>query len=99
MGEERSGRRRSRRRSGIADLAFAYPVAFTETLSERFGASLRRGRLGSADILGMLGDDEEERVASVVAILRRSSDEEISEFMRIGQAAALQVSRERAAQE
>jgi hypothetical protein len=99
MSDERERRvsgRRSRRRSGIADLAFAFPMAFTESLTERYGASLPRGRLDSADILEMLGDNEAERVASVVAILRKSSDEDIRQFMRIGQMAVAQVSEERA---
>lgn len=97
--ERRASYRRSRPRSGIADLAVAFPIAFTESLSERFGASLRRGRLDTVDILEMLGDDEAERVASVVELMRNSSDAEISEFMRIGQQAVLQVSEERARQQ
>jgi hypothetical protein len=57
-----------------------------------------RGRLEGADILELLGDSEAERVETVVAMLRKSSQGEINKFMRIGQMAVVQVSQERARQ-
>ena len=91
-------RRRSGRRSGITDLALSYPMAFTESLADSLGGAMGRGKLEGADILDLLGDSEAERVETVVAMLRRSSEDEINEFMRIGQTAVLQVSQERAGQ-
>jgi hypothetical protein len=73
-------------------------MAFTETIAGSFGGVMGRGRLEGADILELLGDSEAERVETVVAMLRQSSDQEINEFMRIGQMAVLQVSQERARQ-
>lgn len=97
-GRERSvSRRRTGRRSGITDLAFAYPMLLSESI-QGFGGSMWRGRLEGADILELLGDNEEERIETVVEMLRQSSDEEINEFLRIGQTAVLQVSQERARQ-
>ena len=89
-------RRRSRRRTGITDLALSYPMAFTESLAGSIGGAMGRGKLEGADILELLGDSEAERVETVVAMLRQSSQDEINEFMRIGQMAVLQVSQERA---
>jgi hypothetical protein len=86
-----------RRRGGIADLAFSYPMMLSD-IAEGLGSSMWRGRLDGADILELLGDDEEERVETVVEMLRQSSDEEINEFMRIGQMAVMRVSQERAEQ-
>ena len=73
-------------------------MAFTESLAGSFGGAMGRGRLEGADILELLGDSEAERVETVVAMLRQSSEDEINEFMRIGQMAVVQVSQERTRQ-
>jgi hypothetical protein len=71
----------------MADLAFLDPFGFLEGL----GSSPR----GGADLLELLGEDEEERVETVVAMLRRSSEEDVSELIRIVQQALERVARER----
>jgi hypothetical protein len=84
-------RRRSVRRTRISDLSIFDPSFFIEGLGS-FGAP----RLDRVDVLELLGEDEEERVETVVAMLRRSSEEDVNELIRIVQQALERVARERA---
>ena len=84
-------RRRSVRRSSITDLGLFDPFGVIEGLGS-FGPRQLRGD----NVLELLGEDEEERVETVVAMLRRSSEEDVNELIRIVQHALERVARERA---
>ena len=83
-------RRRSSRRSRIGDLALLDPFSLIE------GLGLRPTRLRGDDLLELLGEDEEERIDNVVAMLRRSSPEDVNELARIVQLGLARVAEERA---
>jgi len=81
-------RRRSTRRS--MDLGLLDPFS----LLESFG-SVRPQRLRGEDILDLLGEDEEERIGNVTAMLRRTSQEDVDELIRIVQQALARIAEER----
>lgn len=87
-----SRRRSSGRRSVITDITdftIFDPWLITDGLS-----SFGRPRPGN--LLEMLGQDREERVETVAAMIRESSDDDVAEVMRIVQEAMGVVAAERA---
>ena len=56
--------------------------------------SFRPHRLRGEDILDLLGEDEEERIDNVTAMLRRSSEEDVDELLRIVQQAMVRLGEE-----
>ena len=85
-------RRRSARRSRIGDLALLDPFSLIE------GLGLRPTRIRGADLLELLGEDEDERIDNVAAMIRRSSQDDVNELARIVQQAIGRVAEERASQ-
>ena len=84
-------RRRSTRRSRT-DLGLLDPFS----ILDGFALSMSPRRLRGEDILDLLGEDEEERVENVTAMLRRSSEEDVNELIRVVQQAMARVAEERA---
>jgi hypothetical protein len=76
----------------IGDLALLDPFNLID------GLGLRPTRLRGADLLDLLGEDEDERIDNVVAMLRRTSPEDVNELARIVQQALGRVAEERASQ-
>ena len=76
----------------IGDFALLDPLSLIESLN------LRPSRLRGADLLELLGEDEDERIDNVMAMLRRSSPEDVNELARIVQQALQRVAEERASQ-
>ena len=76
----------------LGDLGLLDPFSLVE------GLGLRPTRLRGADLLELLGDDEDERIENVMAMLRRSSPEDVNELARIVQQALQRVAEERASQ-
>jgi hypothetical protein len=76
----------------LGDLGLLDPFSLVD------GLGLRPTRLRGADLLDLLGEDEDERVENVMAMLRRSSPEDVSELARIVQQALQRVAQERASQ-
>ena len=77
-----SRRRSAVRRPSVLDLLD--PRFYADELGS-FSPSLRRQSV--ADLLDLLGDDEDERVEAATALLRRSSNEERQELLAIVQRA------------
>jgi hypothetical protein len=77
----------------IGELALLDPFSLID------GLGLRPTRLRGADLLDLLGEDEDERIGNVVAMLRRTSPEDVNELARIVQQALGRVAEERASQE
>jgi hypothetical protein len=84
-------RRRSTRGSRT-DLGLLDPFSILDGLA----SSMSPRRLRGEDILELLGEDEEERVENVTAMLRRSSEEDVNELIRVVQQAMARVAQERA---
>ena len=76
----------------LGDLGLLDPFSLVE------GLGLRPTRLRGADLLELLGEDEDERIENVMAMLRRSSPEDVNELARIVQQALQRVAEERANQ-
>lgn len=76
----------------LGDLGLLDPFSLVE------GLGLRPTRLRGADLLELLGEDEDERIENVSAMLRRSSPEDVNELARIVQQALQRVAQERASQ-
>ena len=76
----------------LGDLGLLDPFSLVE------GLGLRPTRLRGADLLELLGEDEDERIENVMAMLRRSSPEDVNELARIVQQALQRVAQERASQ-
>ena len=76
----------------MGDLALLDPFSLIE------GLGLRPTRLRGDDLLELLGEDEDERIDNVVAMLRRSSPEDVNELARIVQQALARVAGERGSQ-
>ena len=76
----------------LGDLGLLDPFSLVD------GLGLRPTRLRGADLLDLLGEDEDERVENVMAMLRRSSPEDVNELARIVQQALQRVAQERASQ-
>lgn len=76
----------------LGDLGLLDPFSLVE------GLGLRPTRLRGADLLELLGEDEDERIENVMAMLRRSSPEDVNELARIVQQALQRVAEERASQ-
>lgn len=76
----------------MGDLALLDPFSLIE------GLGLRPTRLRGDDLLELLGEDEDERIDNVVAMLRRSSPEDVNELARIVQEALARIAEERAGQ-
>ena len=76
----------------MGDLALLDPFSLIE------GLGLRPARLRGADLLELLGEDEDERIDNVVAMLRRSSPEDVNELARIVQEALARLAEERGSQ-
>lgn len=76
----------------MGDLALLDPFSLIE------GLGLRPTRLRGADLLELLGQDEDERIDNVVTMLRRSSREDVNELARIVQQALARVAEERGSQ-
>ena len=85
-------RRRSSRRSTLGEFGLLDPFSLIE------GLGLRPTRLRGDDLLELLGEDEDERIDNVVAMLRRSSPEDVKELTRIVQQALARIAEERASQ-
>ena len=73
----------------LGDLGLLDPFSLFE------GLTVRPSRLRGADLLELLGEDEDERIENVTAMLRRTSEEDVSELARIVQQALQRVARER----
>ena len=76
----------------LGDLGLIDPFSLMD------GLGLRPTRLRGADLLELLGEDEDERIENVTAMLRRSSPEDVNELARIVQQALQRVAQERASQ-
>jgi flagellar motor switch protein FliG len=76
----------------LGDLGLLDPFSLMD------GLALRPARLRGADLLELLGEDEDERIENVMAMLRRSSPEDVNELARIVQQALQRVAQERASQ-
>jgi flagellar motor switch protein FliG len=76
----------------LGDLGLLDPFSLMD------GLALRPARLRGADLLELLGEDEDERIENVMAMLRRSSPEDVNELARIVQQALQRVAQERATQ-